>query len=159
MASPYTWALIAVALVVAALSYQVPRAWLWLGLGALSFFVSTLFQDFAGRPDLQPFVTLGCDSLVCLAIYRAHREAWELPVYIAFMCSVFSSLIFIAFKFEHWVYASLLELCNLGALLWIGGTGLVDMLGRHENSAFHPWRVHLRHAHIVVRNHDKKTGS
>lgn len=155
MFSPWSLALIVFAFIALACSVRVPRAWRWIGLGGLSFVISTLFQDFAGRPDLQPFVTLGCDALVCLSIYRWHKENWEIAIYIAFLCSVFASLIFIGFKFDHWIYASLLELCNVAALLCITGTGIVDLIGRNENSPVHSWRVHFRHARIVTRNHDK----
>lgn len=155
MTSPWTLALIAVTFVALACSVRVPRAWRWIGLGAVSFFVSTLFQDFAGRSDLQPFVTLGCDALVCLAIYKWHQETWEIPVYIAFLCSVFASLIFIGFKFEHWIYASLLELCNLAALLCITGTGVVDLIGRNENSPVSGWRRHLHSARIASGSQDQ----
>ena len=159
MDSPWTWALIFLAIVALMTSSRVPRAWRWIGVGGLSFIISTLFQDYSSRTDLQPFVTLGCDALVCLAIYRWHRETWEIPLYIAFMCSVFASLIFIGFKFEHWVYASLLELCNLGALICITGTGLIDMIGRNEHRhTVHNWRGHLFHAHRSARGDDKASG-
>lgn len=158
MASPWTYALIAMALAAMAFSYSIPRAWRWIGIGGLSFFASTAFLDYGDRPDLHPFFTLGCDALVCGTIYRWHQESWEIPVYIAFLCSCFASLLMIGFRLDHWVYASLLELCNVGALLWITGTGLIDMIGRHENSSFHHWRGHLRHAHSLARNHDKASG-
>lgn len=138
MDSPWTYALILLALVAMAFSYRIPRAWRWIGVGGASFFASTLFFDYGNRPDLHPFFTLACDAAVCCAIYRWHQEDWEIPIYIAFMCSVFASLLMLGFHLEPWVYASLLELCNAGALLWIIGTGLIDMLGRHENSAFRP---------------------
>jgi len=158
MDSPWTIALLVVTLVALACSVRVPRAWLWIGLGVLSFVVSTLFQDYSGRTDLQPFVTLGCDALVCCAIYRWHRETWEIPVYIAFLCSVFASLIFIGFRFEHWLYAGLLELCNLAALLCITGTGITDLIGRNDNSPVHRWHGYLRHARVSSGSHDKASG-
>lgn len=78
------------------------------------------------------------DALVCLFIFRGFREEWEIPVFIAFLCSCFASLLRIGgFVPEPWVYASLLELCNAGALLWITGIGLIDLIGRNENSPVH----------------------
>jgi CDP-diglyceride synthetase len=139
MDSPWTYALISVALVALVASWRVPRAWWWIGLGGLSFLVTTLFYDYAGRPDLHPILTISCDALVCLAIFWFYREDWELGVFIAFLASVFSSVLMIGgFIPAQWVYASLLELCNLGALLCIIGTGLVDRIGRHEHSRLHP---------------------
>ncbi len=111
---------------------------------AASFIVSTLYLDYGDNPDLHPILTLACDALVCLAIFRYYREDWELGVFIAFLASVFSSVLRIGgFIPEQWVYASLLELTNLGALLCIAGTGIVDMLGRHASSRLHPLRARL----------------
>lgn len=137
MDSPWTWALIAMTVVVMVFSYQVPRAWSWIGIGSLSFFVTTAFLDYGDRPDLHPFLTFACDALVCGLIFRFYQQDWEVGVFIAFLCSCFASLLMIGFRLDAVVYASLLELCNAGALLWIGWTGLIDLIGRHENSAFH----------------------
>lgn len=151
MTSPWTWGLVAIAIATLACSWHVPRAWRWIGLGGLSFFASTAFLNYSGRPDLHPFFTFGCDTLVCCAIahtyFKKGGEDWELGVFIAFMCSSFASILFIGLRFEQWVYASLLEICNLAALLWIAGTGVVDRVGRHENSAFHPVYCHLHRTH------------
>jgi hypothetical protein len=156
MDSPWTYALIALALIAGAFSYGVPRAWRWIGLGGVSFFVTTAFLDYGDRPDLHPFLTLACDALVCLFIFRGFREEWEIGVFIAFLCSCFASLLRIGgFVPAPWVYASLLELCNAGALLWITGIGLIDLIGRNENSPVHHWRRHLRHARVDVGSHGK----
>jgi hypothetical protein len=71
---------------------------------------------------------------------------WELGVFVAFMCSTLASLLRMGgFVQAEWVYASLLELCNAGALLWITWTGLIEMVGRHENSPVHQLRATLLH--------------
>lgn len=151
MDSPYTWALVAMALVAMAFSYQVNHAWRWVAAGGASFFASTLFLDFGDRPDLHPFLTLGCDALVFLLVLKYWKEDWELGVAIAFLASVFCSLMKIwGLLPAPWVYPSLLELANLGALLCITTTGIVDLAGRRENSPlnsvrarFHSPRHHL----------------
>lgn len=150
MDSPWTWALVAMAIVTMALSYRVPRAWMWIGWGGASFFASTLFGDYVDR-DLHPFFTLGCDALVCHAILVGYKENWELGVGLAFLVSVFTSLLMVG-KFIHqdWMYASLLELCNLSAMIWISTTGIMEMIGRNEHSAFHSFRTRIRHARIRV---------
>lgn len=147
MDSPWTFALIAMALAAMAFSYRVPRAWWWIAAGGASFAVTTLYLDLSGNPSMHPILTLACDALVCLMIFRCYREDWELGVFIAFLASVFSSVLRIGgFIPEPWVYASLLEMANLGALLCIGGTGIVDMLGRHEGSRLHHLRGRLHSA-------------
>lgn len=159
MSSPYTWALIAVALIAAALSYQIPRAWKWIALGGVSFFASTLFLDFTPWTEWHPIFTFMCDFAVCLVIGFVHFHRggadWELGVFIAFMCSCFASLLMLALKLEPWLYASLLELCNLAALLWIIRTGIIDMAGRHENSRFHHLRAVLHRSRYSVRSDDQ----
>lgn len=158
MSSLYTWALVAVALIATALSYQIPRAGRWIALGGLSFFASTIFLDYTPWSEWHPFFTFFCDFAVCIVIGFTHFHRggadWELGVFIAFMCSCFASLLMMALRLEPWLYASLLELCNLAALLWIIGTGVVDLVGRHENSRFHHLRTVLHHSRHSARSND-----
>ncbi len=132
MDSPWTWALIGLALVAMALSWNVPRAWWWIGAGGLSFFVSTLYFDYGGNHHMHPILTFSCDTSVCIAIYSKAKEKWEILIFAAYWMSVLSSLM----MFAGWipnqiVYASLLELCNLCAILAISATGIVQMIGKH----------------------------
>lgn len=143
--NPWAIALFIMALIVLALSRGVPRAWLWIGVGSASFVASSAFWEFGTMQmrDLHPVFTFACDALVCLAIHVGAKEKWELGVFVAFLMSVFASLLRLGgFIQDGTLYASLLELCNFGALLLIGGTGLLDMIGKHEDSYFHP--VHRR---------------
>lgn len=150
MSSPWTWALIAMALVAMAFSYHVPRAWQWIGLGGCSFLISTLFLDYGPWPQWHPLVTFFCDATVCFVIFSVYMQHgghdWELGVFLAFLCSTLASLLRMGgFVSADWVYAGLLELCNAGALLWIMWTGLIEMVGRHENSPAHSLRASLLH--------------
>lgn len=150
MSSPWTYALIFLALIAMSASVQVPRAWRWIGLGAVSFFASTLFLDYGPWPAWHPLFTFGCDAMVCAVLFITYMEFggsdWELGVFIAFMCSCLASMLQMGgFIHSLWVYPSLLELCNAGALLWIIWTGLVEMVGRHENSPVHGLRASLLH--------------
>lgn len=146
MTSPWTIALVSLALVMMLLSFKTPRAWRWIGIGGLSFFATTLFYDY-GDKQMHPIFTLASDALCALLIYRGYREDWEIFVFLAFLASVFSSVLMLGgFITADWIYASLLELCNAGALLWIGTTGVIDMVGKNENSALHAFRARLHHA-------------
>jgi len=132
MTSPWTYALILMAAIALMCSVRVPRAWRWIGLGGASFFASTLFLDYGPWPEWHPLFTFGCDAAVC---------------FIAFLCSTLSSLLRMGgFIPDGWVYPALLELCNAGALLWIIWTGLIEMVGRHENSPLHHMHASLLHA-------------
>jgi len=157
MDSPWTLALIIMAGVALALSTGVPRAWRWIALGGLSFFASTLFLDYGPWPQWHPVFTFACDALVCFVIFLTYMEFgghdWELGVFIAFTASCFASLFRLAGWIPiDWVYASTLELCNAGALLWITWTGIIEKIGRHENSPVHSLRSGLLHARSHVRN-------
>jgi len=153
MDSPYTWALIALALVAMALSWNVPRAWMWIGAGGASFFASTLFYDYGGNHHMHPILTLSCDSLVCAALYYGAREKWELLVFGAFWLSVLSSLLMIGkFIDNQIVYASLLEVFNLCAILAISGTGIVQMIDKYGHSIlFHNFNRYLHSARNSLR--------
>lgn len=147
MQSGWTWALVAFALVTLALSYRVPRAWRWMAWGGASFFASTLFFDYAGRPDLHPFFTAACDGLVCGYVLYQYQEHWELGIALAYLMSVFSSCLMLGtFIHSQIVYASLLEICNLSAMICISTTGVLEMIGRDERSPFHTLRDFVRHA-------------
>lgn len=151
MNSPWTWALFALTAVALSCSYRVPRAWRWIAVGGASFFISTLYLDYGPMPQFHPLVTFLCDAGVCVvifAVYMLHGgHDWELGVFIAFMCSALASLLRMGgFVPIDWVYAGLLELCNAGALLWITWTGLIEMVGRHENSPVHSLRANLLHS-------------
>lgn len=157
MDSPWTYALIGLALIALACSARVPRAWRWIGLGAASFFVSTLFLDYGPSPQWHPLVTFACDALVCFVIFFTYMEHggqdWEIGVFLAFMCSSLTSLLRMGGAIPaDWVYASMLELCNAGALLWIIWTGLIEMVGRHENSPVHSVRAGLLRSRDSFRN-------
>lgn len=155
MDSIWTWSLVAVAFVSMALSYRVPRAWWWIGAGGLSFFVTTLFLDYSGRPDLHPFLSFACDALVCLCIFRWYQSEWELGVFLAFMCSCFASILRIGgFIPDQWVYASLQEMANLAALACIGGTGIVSMIGKDVHSPFHRYAMRLHSPRENAGRHD-----
>jgi signal transduction histidine kinase len=150
MSSPWTWALIIMALVALYCSSHVPRAWRWIGAGGLSFFATTLFLDYSPAPQWHPLFTFGCDAAVCFLIFFTYMEHggsdWELGVFLAFLCSTLASLLRMGgFVPDNWVYPAMLELCNAGALLWIISTGLIEMVGRHENSPVHRLRAGLLH--------------
>jgi hypothetical protein len=153
MESPYTWTLISLALVAMALSWNVPRAWWWIGAGGASFFASTLYYDYGGNHHLHPILTLSCDSLVCIALFFGAKEKWELLVFGSFWLSVLSSLLMIGgFIASQIMYASLLEVFNLCAILAISGTGIVQMIGEHGHSSlFHNFNRYLHSARNSIR--------
>lgn len=154
MFNPWAYSLMALAVIVMIIARNVPRAWLWIGVGGASFVISSLYWDY-GKHELHPILTLTCDSLVCLIVYRRSQEMWELGVFLAYFGSVFSSLLQLGgFIIATWHYAALLELCNAMALLWIGYTGIIDTIGANETSTFHRRYRGLHSAFTTPRRSD-----
>lgn len=139
MTSVWTYLLILVAVFVWNIAGDLPRARVWILAGAVSFFASTAYIDL-GLP-FHPVVTLFFDAAVCLAIYFGGRETWEVRTYQIFQLSVLFSI----FKMSKIIdsatlYASLLELCNLSALLLIGGTALLEKARANEGDGILGYR-------------------
>lgn len=120
----YEVALLIMALVTAFVARGLPRAWLWLSVGALSFIISATWWRL-GLP-YHPAATLACDSLVCLTIYSLAKEEFEIWLFNLFRLSVLISLLkLFGVINENLVYASALEGVNVLALLLIGCTGIL----------------------------------
>lgn len=125
------WLLIG-AVTVAALSWRLEHAWLWIGAGAASFVASTAW----GRYDLPmaPLFTAFCDAVVCLLIYGVAKRVWELKLYRLFQASVLVSLVY--FGLVMWwpavaskaTYVTILEIINWLALALILGTGATQWI-------------------------------
>lgn len=134
MFNPYSLAIFFAGLVTLSLTYRTPRAWLWLWIGGASFVSSALYWDFGNR-QWHPIFTFTCDSLVCLSLHLWLKEKWELGVFACFLLSTFVSLLMVAdFVPDTVLYASMLELCNWAALFVLGGTGLMDLISKNEDS-------------------------
>lgn len=145
----YEITLAIMALVTAIIARHLPRAWLWIAAGSLSFVASSAYWKL-GLPHHGAF-TLVCDSLVCLSIYFVGREQWETRLYNVFQFSVLISILRMAGFLDYGVvYAGMLELCNLAALLLIGGTAILDGVA-DEDRSFGDWGRNLRRARIALR--------
>jgi hypothetical protein len=133
----------------AIIARNLPRAWLWIAAGALSFAASSAYWKF-GLPHHGAF-TLVCDSLVCLSIYFLGREQWETRLYNVFQFSVLISILRMAGFLDYGVvYAGMLELCNLAALLLIGGTAILDGVA-DENRSFGDWSGNIHRVRVSLR--------
>lgn len=152
-------ALLLGAVFVAVVSSNLPRSNLWIAAGAASFIASTAWSRY-GMP-FPPAFTMGCDALVCLAIYFLARERWEEWLYRVFQASTLISLVYLAGPIEigsvvitmsHWLYVVTLEIANWAALLLIGGTALLEWSREHEDSADRPWNMRLLRARNFGRS-------
>ena len=146
------------AILVAAASFKVPRAHLWILAGAASFVASTAYSRF-GLP-YPPAFTLVCDATVCLILYFACRERWEEWLYRIFQLSVLVSLVYLAgpitlgslvIHLDHTAYVIGLEICNWLALALIGWTGIGEQVMRNEIGLGRARNPNLRRAHAIGR--------
>ena len=131
------------------------RAWAWLGAGAASYIVSTIYWRL-GLPHA-PFIGGLADAAICLAVYLWGRYRWEMIVWRLFQASVavnvvYASILFVLIKVLHYppdfphasllhnAYSGMLEVINAIALLWIGGNGAMQIIGATNAHRDRPWR-------------------
>jgi hypothetical protein len=132
----YEAVLLTMALITAALSRKLPRAWLWIFAGFCSFVLSAVYWRL-GLPH-HPAFTAFADSSVCLAIYFNARERWEMGLYKVFQLSVLISLLKLGgFMPDGLWYPAALELINVAALLLISGTAIFAGAAHGIRSVWH----------------------
>jgi hypothetical protein len=137
MFNPFAIALMIGAGIALALSWKTPRAWYWIGLGGAAFVASSLYWDYGDRMSHTLFA-FTCDALFVLVLHLYVKEQWELPILGIFLVSAFINLLKLGgFIPGGIVYASLLELCNWLALLWISGVGLTDLMKNYDIRIIH----------------------
>jgi len=150
MQNVWAYSILILSVFTLAIAWKVPRAWLWVALLAADFVATSLFWDY-GNHEFHPIFTLAVDGLVCLAAHLWAQEKWELGFFLAFLSSVFVSLLKLSpFAPSNLVYASLLEFCNFCALVVISGVGLLDMIARHEDGPLSSLRRSLHSARSAV---------
>lgn len=155
MINPYSITLGLMAVLAVMMAWNVPRARLWIATIAWSFAVSSMTWDVVGHelPRFHAFITMLCDCVVCLTVYHAAKEKWEIWLYRLFLISVFSSVIRLAGWLDtNILYASPLEIINALAFIMIGGVGLLDRIARHGPSrAFRHWFRHSGFPRLALR--------
>lgn len=133
------WALVYGAVIVAFLSWRIPRAWLWIGLGAANFAVTAIYEKY-GFP-MPPFLTAMCDATMCLIIYRFAEQRWEIWLFRLFQGSVLAGICYFFMAYVmgntagHLTYVVVLEIINWLALITIGGTAVLEWGGSHGSLA------------------------
>ena len=124
----YQIALVIGAIAVTVLAWNVPRAALWVGLGALSAIASAWWHD-AGFP--YPAVFGAATNLaICFALYAYSQLKWEMRVWNCFHLMIVIDLLYLSgWIYSHYDYAVALELANWLALLIIGSAGIAERAG------------------------------
>jgi len=143
-------ALVIGAAVTALISSRLPRAWLWIALGAASFILSTAYARF-DLPYAPAFV-ISCDAAVCLSVYFWGRERWEENLYKIYQLSVLISLLHMSnFIAAHWLWVVFLEGLNWSALLLISGTAILDRIKANGGSTSIYWLPDLSRSDLALR--------
>lgn len=113
------------AIAVTVLAWRVPRAAMWVGLGALSFCASGWWHD-SGLPYGAAFGAF-TDIAVVFALYAYARLLYELVFWGCFILMMLIDLLLLTHVINsHWDFAVGLEVANWLALLSIGLAGLAD---------------------------------
>lgn len=124
----YHLALLAGAAGAAALAWNVPRAVLWISLGALSFVSSSWWHE-AGLPYGAAFGA-ATNLAVCYAIYALAKLRYELRVWNAFHLMILIDILWMAGMIKsHYNFAVALEVANWLGILVIGATGILERAG------------------------------
>lgn len=147
----YQSILLLFAIFIGVISPNLPRAWLWIGCGAASFFLSTAYARY-GLPHAPAF-TLACDSAVCLAVYFFGAERWEISgIYRIFQASVLISILRLSnIIADQWTYVVALEILNWVALFLIGATSILDRARANEGHSDWNWNPHLHRSDLALR--------
>lgn len=120
------------------------RALLWLVGGAGTFLASSAYwRTGYAHPEL---VAGSMDAAVCLAIYFAGRQRWEMWVWRFFQVMLMINIIRLAGTIGIFhdtgqaPYAITLEAMNWLVILLIGGTSGLQRIGYDYGGASNPWR-------------------
>lgn len=143
----YHWTLLTMAVAAGVVSYQVPRAVLWLALGAASFIASAIWHRYGF-----PYATLfgATTNIAILAMLsRFAKDQWELGFTLCFVLMLMVDLLFVTGAIvSQYQFAVALEVINLLAIMIVMGTGLSDWI----------WKSGL-HLHIPHRGLRDRVGA
>lgn len=124
----YLWALVAGAVAVTILAWNVARAPLWIAMGALSFITSGWWHD-AGLPYPAAFGAF--TNFVVIAALSAYAVLlYELVFMACFIAMTGIELFYLTgLIISHHDFAVALEIANWIALLSVGAAGMADRAG------------------------------
>lgn len=125
----YQMALLIGAIITVAIAHQVPRAMWWVLALALSFVLSTMWQEF-GLPHREAFGTV-TDLAIVAVMYVYAMQRWELWVMNCVILMILFNWIY-ALRYagldvlpHYWLITGL-EVANWMAIIIISATGLLE---------------------------------
>lgn len=137
-------ALLVGAFAAALVSWRAPRALAWITLVMASFFLSGVYWD-AGLPYPVVFA-IACDVAAFFIIYTRARYLWEERLLQVIQGMVLVNVAWAVLTASgadpsHYLFATILEVLNWGALLVIGGGAVAQQA---EAVGWHGWGLDRR---------------
>ena len=159
--SQYQMILAMAAVAAVALAWRVPRAWLWVALGALDFIATTAYAR--GGWEYPSFFSVIVDGLVCACIFFIATRRWEMQIGRLFMAMMLVNLVYFLaehiakVEMSHAIYITVLEVLNALVLCLIGGIGTME---RGWAGGYRAWNhrvnpLHLLGSHLHAERTDR----
>lgn len=127
------------------LAWNVPRAVLWVGLGALSYITSAWWHN-AGLPYATQYGA-ATNLIICYMFWIFAEQRFEMRLWNFFHLMLVVDLLYIFGAInDKLVFAISLELINLAALIFIGVVGIMERVG-----GVHAWSTRPRRTGLVYR--------
>lgn len=131
----YHVTLIVMALVSGIAAWDVPRAVLWICLGALSYATSAWWHNMG-----LPYATVygaTTNFVICLLLAWLATTKYELWLFNAFILMLVIDALFVAgFISSRFTFAVSLEIVNAAAMLLVMATGISERIARHDGHSF-----------------------
>lgn len=151
----YHWTLIGMAASAAILAWNVPRALLWLGLGAASYVTSAMWHN-AGLPFATHYGA-ATNVVIFLLLFKYAQTWWEMKFWPCITLMLLIDLLYVTgvIKTQE-AFGIALEVVNAIAILLIGATGLTDRInagaGNHNRgSPYRAWASALHRTLFAKR--------
>jgi hypothetical protein len=113
------------AVIAAVLAWRIPRAIMWIGLGALSYVTSAWWHN-AGLPYGTVYGA-ATNLAICYLFWIFAENRWEMRLWNFFHLMLVIDLLYIFGAIRDlFTFAVSLELINLAALLFICGVGIME---------------------------------
>ncbi len=123
----YHWTVIAAAAIAILLAWHVPRAPLWIALGAILYGISAAWHN-AELPHALLFGAATNFAMILL-LWLIADQKWEMRLWNFYhLMLLIDALYAFGVIREKLIFASSLEAVNLLALLFIGATGAADRI-------------------------------
>lgn len=150
----YHWTLIGAACTAALLAWNVPRAVLWISIGAVFYLASAMVHNYGFRYATQFGGATNLAMCYLLWIYADQR--WEMRLWNAFHLMIIIDILYIfGWIGSQYDFAVALEIINLVTLIFIAGTGAAERLNGVSSGPYLAGRPHSLHNLLWAERSDR----